>query len=230
MSNSLVYALNQTVTTTGSLGIGVIRDEGKVRFVITDAGPANIVRVRARITGQAGWATLANLTGNVNEAVDVFTYDEIEVIVLVYDSLSNHVIVIAESFDGSVISVNTPDGGIDNFNTITFTSNDASVAITSNPATGTIDFAVVGGGVGSANYASSFNATTDWSGPTSGLYSKTVAFATHAKANPIVETFETNGAVFDLVNTEVSVDASYNVSILVTEIPDLRFAGKLIIS
>lgn len=230
MSNDLVYALNQRPTTTGSLGIGVVRDEGKVRFVISNAGAANIVRVLGRITGQTGWTTLANLNSNVNEAIDVFTYDEIEVIVLTYDSLSNYVQVVAESFDGSVISINTPDGGIDNFNTVTFTSDDDSIVITSDPVTGTIDFSAVGGGGGGSNYVGTFNATTDWSGPSAGLYTRTITFATHAKTNPMVEVFETNGLVFDEVYTEITMNASYDITIKVTDSPDLRFAGKLIIS
>lgn len=228
MVNDLVYGLNQRVTVPGSLGIGTVTNEGKIRFVITNAGPANIVRVRARIVGQTGWATISDLTGSVNVAVDVFTYDQVEVIVLTYDSLTDHILVVAQSFDGAVMSINTPDGGIDDVNNITFTSDDNSVIITSDPGTGTINFAAVSGGT--PNYVGVFNATTDWTGPSSGLYTRTVTFATHAKANPVVEVFETNGLVFDEVYTEITVNASYDVTIKVTESPDLRFAGKLIVS
>lgn len=231
MSNDLVYALNrQLVTSTGSLGIGNVSNEGKIRFVITNTGGSNVVRVRARIIDDPTWTTLVDFTGDVNEVVDVFTWDEIEVIVLVYDSSSTYISIIASSFDGSVISISTPSGDVDNSNTIVFTSSDNSITITGDQNTGTIDFVAVGGGGGGSNYSEAFNATTDWSGPTLGLYSITVPFVTHAKANPIVQSFEEDGADFELVNTEVSLDASHNVTILVTSSPDLRFAGKIIIS
>lgn len=228
-STNLVYGLNQRITEPGSLGIGTVTNEGKIRFVITNAGLANVVRVRARIVGQTGWATLADLTGSVNVAIDVFTYDEVEVIVLVFASNTDHVLVVAQSFDGSVISINTPDGGIDDINTLTFTSSDNSVLITSTPGTGTIDFVAVGGS-GSPDYIDTFNDTTDWSGPSLGVYSRVVVFATHAKSSPTVDVFETSGAVLDLVYASVSVDAAYNITLTVTSSPDLRFAGKLIIS
>lgn len=229
MSNALTYAIKQTVYAPGSLGIGGVTNEGKIRFVVTNAGLANVVRVRARINGQTGWTTISDLTGSVNVAVDVFTYDEVEVIVLVFASNTDHVLIVASSFDGSVISINTPDGGIDDINTITFTSSDNSVLITSNPGTGTIDFVSVGGG-GVPDYLDTFNDTTDWSGPSLGVYSRVVAFVTHAKPSPTVDVFETDGAVLDLVYASVSVDAAYNITLTVTSSPDLRFSGKLIIS
>ncbi len=229
MSNDLIYSLDQRIDAPGSLGIGTVRDEGKVRFVITNAGPSNVVRVRGRITGQTGFITLEDLTGSVNVAVDVFTYDEIEVIVLVYDSLTDHIIIVAQSFDGSAISFNTPDGGIDGFNTVTFTSSDDSIVITSDQLTGTIDFVTANSGTGQ-NYVDSFNDTTDWTGPTLGLYERTVLFTAHAKINPQIQVFEANGLVFDQVYTEISVNASYDLTIKVSSSPDLRFAGELIIS
>lgn len=230
MTNDLVYGLNRRIMEPGSLGIGTVTNEGKIRFVITNAGLANVVRVRARIVGQTGWTTIADLTGSVNQAVDVFTYDEVEVVVLVFASNTDHILLIAQSFDGSVISINTPDGGIDDINTLNFTSSDNSVLITSDPGTGTIDFVAVGGGGGIPDYIDTFNATSDWAGPALDVYSKVVAFATHGKSSPTVDVFETSGAVLDLVYASVSVDAAYNITLTVTSSPDLRFAGKLIIS
>jgi hypothetical protein len=230
MTNDLVYGLNERVSEPGSLGIGSVQNEGKVRFVITNAGLANVVRIRARIVGQTGWVTLADLTGTVNVAVDVFTYDQIEVLVLVFDSNTDHILVVAQSFDGSVISINTPDGGIDDINTLNFISSDNSVLITSAPGTGTIDFVAVGGGGGIPDYVDTFNSTSDWTGPALDVYSIVVAFATHGKSSPTVDVFETSGAILDLVYASVSVDAAYNITLTVTSSPDLRFAGKLIIS
>lgn len=231
MSSNLVYGLNRQVTQPGSLGIGTVTNEGKIRFIITNAGLANVVRIRARIVGQTGWTTISDITGTKNIAVDIFTYNEVEVIVLVYASNSDHIVIVAQSFDGSVVTINTPDGGIDNINTLAFTSTDNSVIITSHPGTGTIDFvAVPGGSAGIPDYVGSFNDTTDWMGPDLGVYSRVVTFATHNKANPTVDIFETSGTIQDLVYVSASVDAAYNVTLTVTSEPDLRFSGKLIIS
>jgi hypothetical protein len=76
-----------------------------------------------------------------------------------------------------------------------------------------------------------FNNTTSWDGPTSGKYTFTVLYTTHEKLNPIVEAFELNGSDYDLVFTEVSIDStSSNITISVSEVPDLRFSGKITIS
>ena len=228
--NSLIYALNQLVFVPGSLGIGLIKDEGKVRFVISGAGVANIVRIRARIVNQTTWVTLQDLTGNGNTLIDIFAYDEIEAICLVFDAANgNDFRIVASSFDGAQLFVSTPSGDLDNISALNFESSDNSVTITANPSTNTIDFVAVDGGGGS-NYVDSFNSTTDWTGPSSGLYTRTITFATHAKSNPIVQVFETNGIVFDQVYTEITANASYDITITVISAPDLRFAGKLIIS
>jgi hypothetical protein len=228
--NSLIYALNQLVFVPGSLGIGAIKDEGKVRFVISGAGAANVVRVRARIVNQTTWTTLSDLTGNVNELIDIFSYDQMEAICLVFDAVNgNDFRVVASSFDGAQLFVTTPTGDLDNISVLNFTSSDNSVTITANPLTDSIDFTTVGGG-GSPDYIDTFNATTDWTGPSFGVYSLVVPFVSHAKSSPTVDVFETNGVVEDLVFASVSVDAAYNVLLTVTSAPDLRFAGKLIIS
>jgi hypothetical protein len=229
--NSLIYALNQLVFVPGSLGIGTIKDEGKVRIIVSGAGAANVVRIRARIFNQTTWTTLSDLTGNVNELIDIFSYDQMEAICLVFDAANgNDFRIVASSFDGAQLFVTTPAGDLDNISVLNFTSSDNSVTITANPLTDTIDFVAVGGGGGVPDYIDTFNATTDWTGPSFGVYSRTVPFASHAKSSPTIDIFETNGVVEDLVFASVSVDAAYNVLLTVTSAPDLRFAGKLIIS
>ena len=227
--NNVVYTLSRIVTTTGSLGIGNISNEGKIRFVISNAGVSNLVRVRARIVGQTAWTNLIDFTGDTNDTVDVFTWDQIEVLVLVYSSASTYVRIAASSFDGSGVSVSTPDGDVDNINTIIFTSSDNSVTITGDQDTGTIDFVAVGGG-GSSDYIDTFNATSDWTGPTLGIYSLVYDFSTHAKTSPVIDLFETISSNNEPVIADISVDSSNNVTISVSESPDLRFIGKIIIS
>jgi len=231
MSNDLTYALNRKIIAPGSLGIGVVQNEGKVRFVITDAGGANLVRVRARIVNQPTWTTLADFTGNVNEAVDVFTYDEIEVLCLVFSTTAQGgVNIVASSFDGSVISISTPSGDIDNINTVVFTSVDASIVFNTNPTTGTIDFSAVGGGGGSSSYSQIFNVTSDWAGPSGGCYTFTVLQSSHNKTNPTIHIYELSGSDYLEVDTGVKIDSSDDVIITVSSTPDLRFVGKIVIS
>lgn len=226
--NSLIYALNQLVFVPGSLGIGLIKDEGKVRFVISGAGPANLVRIRARIVNQTTWVTIQDLTGNGNTLVDIFAYDQMEAICLVFDAANgNDFRIVASSFDGAQLFVTTAGGDLDNVSVLNFESSDNSVIITANPLTDTIDFIAPGS---SPDYIDTFNATTDWTGPSLDVYSRTIPFASHGKTSPSVDIFETNGLVEDLVFASVSVDAAYNIILTVTSAPDLRFAGKLIVS
>lgn len=75
-----------------------------------------------------------------------------------------------------------------------------------------------------------FNSTGDWLGPSAGQYTLVILQSSHLKAEPITEVFELNGSDFDLVHTNVSIDPSTNIVISVSEVPDLRFAGKITIS
>lgn len=145
----LIYGLNEIVTEPGSLGIGVVRDEGKVRFVITGAGASNEVLVRGRINNQQTWNTLATFTGNINDLVEVFTYDELEVICTVFDPVNGYDFrLVASSFDSNNLTIVTPDGTLDNFNTLTLTSLDETILFNTDPLTGSIDLSAVGGGGG----------------------------------------------------------------------------------
>lgn len=142
MSNQLTYAINKRVTTTGSLGIGVVSNETDIRFVITNAAGGNSISVKGRINGQSTFTTIATLVGSVDQVIDVFTYDEIEVIVDTFASSGGGFFtIIAASFDALSISIETPLGSdIENINNIVFTSSDNSIDITGNDGTATINF------------------------------------------------------------------------------------------
>jgi len=228
MSNSnLVYGLNKQVTGTGGLGIGNVKDEAKVRFVISNAGPANVFRVRARIKGQTTWTNLIDYTGNVNQALDVFTWDQIEVICLVFDSVSNFVNIVAQSFDNAAGPTFILPGDVEVEGSILkFTSNDNSVTFTGDPVTGEIDFSASGSG--SSKYVFEFEGT-DFTGPSAGEYTLSIPFATHQRVNPKIQLFEDNGVDFENVLIKVNVDTSDNITLTVSEVPDLRFSGKAII-
>lgn len=88
-----------------------------------------------------------------------------------------------------------------------------------------------GGGSGSETppYVQTF-ITGSWTGPTSGQYTITVPESTHGKGtSPMVQVYETSGAISDQVTAFIRLNASGDVSIIVTETPDLRFEGKIII-
>lgn len=228
MSNNLIYGLNQIVTAPGSLGIGTIKDEGKVRVVITGAGPANLVRVRARINGQHTWATLADLTGNVNQLIDVIAYDQLEVMCLVFDTIDGYGFrIVASSFDGSTLFLSTPDGDLNGQNVISFISSNDTVDISANELTGEIDFRVTG--TSNPPYVASF---TNGSWVLSGdMYELQVAESSHIKGiNPTVQVYEDIAGVFEEVETIIEINTSGDVKILVSQVPDLRFSGKIIIS
>jgi hypothetical protein len=227
-TTDLVYGLNTQITAPGSLGIGNVRDEAKVRFVTAFCGPANVFRVRARIIGQGSWTNLVDLIGNVNQVVDVLTWDEIEVVCLVYDSTAASVKIVATSYDNSVSATFVLPGGEEIEGTfINFISSDNSVGITGNPLTGEIDFTV--GSAASGKYVDEF-ITTDWVLNVD-RYEFEILESTHNLGlNPEVQVYELDSGIYDIVDLEVEVNTSGDIKLIVSQIPDLRFNGKVILS
>ncbi len=230
--NNLIYSLNKAVTATGSLGVGSVKDEVKLRFVIENADSGNIVRVRARILNQADWDTLADLTGSAKQTVNVTTYDEVEVLVTTYESLGNNVRIIATSFNeaGGSTTIDAPAGGSVDNDEISFTSSDSSITIVADPLNNTIDFTTSGGGGGGlSKYVASFNNTSDWVLNGSN-YEYTVLSATFSnKPNPVVQTFEIIAGVDDVIYPTIIRNAGNDIILQVTQIPDNRYTGKIII-
>jgi hypothetical protein len=155
LQNDLTYALDKTIREVGIISAnGIVKNEGKVRFIITGSGGSNLIRITARIIGQEDWTQLVDLTGNVNQLVDVFTWDFLRVECIVYDATSDSVRLNASSFNSSAIGgIEVPGGDIvSNFDTINFTSSDSSITITGDNLTGEIDFiSNIVGGVTSVN-------------------------------------------------------------------------------
>jgi hypothetical protein len=69
----------------------------------------------------------------------------------------------------------------------------------------------------------------DWSGPSAGEYTLTVAYSFHGITNPKAVCYETNGANFDQVLVPTTVNASNDIIITVNETIDARFLGKIVI-
>lgn len=103
-----------------------------------------------------------------------------------------------------------------------------------NPFTGQLDITGSGGGGGStpaSRYTQTFNATTDWGAASGGFYTINILQAAHTRgANPVVQILETSGPDFILINVDlVTISSTGDVSFRVQDVPDLRFAGKIII-
>lgn len=70
----------------------------------------------------------------------------------------------------------------------------------------------------------------DWSGPSLGEYTITILATTHDRGtSPMVQVFEKVGSDFEEIEIAVEVTAIGDVILKVTETPDLRFEGKVLI-
>jgi len=80
-----------------------------------------------------------------------------------------------------------------------------------------------------APYVKTFNATSDWTGPSGGYYSMTVLASAHGKGTtPTSEVYIVNGSDFDETTAEAKkVNATGDIVLKVPD--DLRFAGRLIV-
>ena len=82
-----------------------------------------------------------------------------------------------------------------------------------------------------SRYSTDFNATSDWGVAAGGLYTLTILGSAHGRGvNPTVTVFETVGAV----ESKVGLDVAFNnttgdVSLVVPETPDCRFAGRALL-
>lgn len=103
-----------------------------------------------------------------------------------------------------------------------------------NPFIGNLDFTGTGGGGGGGTadrYIENFNDTTDWSGPSSGLYSLVVTAATHTKGtNPNVQVYELVSGSYEQVQpNSIVINMSGDITITALETPDTRFTGLILV-
>lgn len=82
-----------------------------------------------------------------------------------------------------------------------------------------------------SKYTATFNDTSDWGSPSGGYYSIVIPESSHgAGLHPMIQIYELNGTDFQLVTPAITVDSiTGDVTIGVIEIPDNRFAGKVVI-
>ena len=81
-------------------------------------------------------------------------------------------------------------------------------------------------------YVSGFTATTEWGTAAGGYYTITITSATHGiGSNPVVSVQQLTGSDYLVVDVdELKIFANGNISIKVPETPNLRFAGRVVIS
>lgn len=101
-----------------------------------------------------------------------------------------------------------------------------------NPITGQLDIAGGGSAAPSSalRYSSLFNNTTDWSLSLPD-YNLTVLEATHAKGlTPNVQVYEDiGGGSYEMINTNILINSSGDITISVAASPDNRFNGAILI-
>lgn len=229
MADNLKANIVQNISISGTISMIDISGEDKLRIVISNAAIGNTIVISGRITGQLDWDTLGTYTGNNKTVVSVKTYDEVIIECTVYSSASNYVRIVASSFNeaGGSTTIDAPTGGQIDSDAITLTSSDSSVTITNYPLTNSIDFVASGIG-GLSKYLATFT-TVDWVLNVD-TYELTVLSATFgAKVNPVVQTFETIAGIDYEVFPTVTRNASNDIVLQVSQVPDNRYSGKLII-
>lgn len=207
-----------------------VSDESKIRIVIANATGGNTIIVRGRINGQLDYDTLSTIVGNNKSVINISTYDELQLECTVYGSSSDHVQVVVSSFNpaGGSTTIDAPAGLPVDSDEFIFTSSDSSISITSDPLTNTINF-TQGGAADLSKYTAMFNNTSDWVLNGSN-YEYTVIAALHGnKPNPVVQTFETISGTDDLVFPDIIRTSGNNIILQVSQVPDNRYNGRIII-
>jgi hypothetical protein len=221
-------SINKNILSTGIFADGIVTEEEKLRIVISNASLSNVITVKAKLNNQDDFDLLQTITGNAKLSINIKTYDLVELECTTYGSLSDHVKVVAGSFKlaGGTTTLGAPTGGIVEADPIELTSADNSMVITANEALSTIDFSVVRWIT--PKYVQTFNNTTDWT-LNGSYYQLTVLSATHVKTNPVVETFETVGGIDTLINVDIIRNSTNDIILQVTQTPDNRYTGKVVI-
>ena len=106
----------------------------------------------------------------------------------------------------------------------------ADITAVDNPGSSRTDVTISSSSVA---YEESFDATTSWGSPSGGLYTITVTAGTHGKGTNVSDIilYETVGgdSVLVLPNTSFFNSSTGDTSFTVSETPDGRFAGKVVI-
>ena len=55
--------INKAIFSTQLIGVFDVNDEAKVRIIVENAGPSNVIEIRARLLGQPSFYPLQTLKG-----------------------------------------------------------------------------------------------------------------------------------------------------------------------
>ena len=79
-------------------------------------------------------------------------------------------------------------------------------------------------------YVDTFNATSDWTGPGGGYYTRVITQVTHGMGtSPTAKVRSGTGPYTNVEPDQLTVAANGDITIQVTQTPDLRFAGQTVI-
>ena len=94
-----------------------------------------------------------------------------------------------------------------------------------------VNFLEDAGSVAATRYTETFDATTDWSGPTSGYYTYSMPASTHGRGStPIIQVMELDsGDYYEVLPDKKQVASNGDVTLSVVEDPDCRFEGMIIL-
>lgn len=159
---NLKYNLTVRVESTIVFPVAYIRDEVRIRYTTVNADSLNVLRIEGRLIGQSTFVTLLDVLGSDSQVVDVSTWEEIQVSVITYDTLSDHIFVYASSFD-NVPSGNpniiAKDEGSELVTGIT-SLNFVGAGVTATNSSGDVTVTIPGGGSGPTYLTAT--ATIDW--------------------------------------------------------------------
>lgn len=132
-------------------------DTPTLRVVTEDLGPSNVLLVKGRIKDQNSWDTIATINGSDSVSIDISSYSFFSFECTTYSFSGSSPKLLAENFfkkpiGGSSITADTfstvsvPNGtnpAASGNDTLTFTSSDASVVITGDSGTNTINLQTI---------------------------------------------------------------------------------------
>lgn len=224
------FGIKQYITSGGVIAPNVdIIEDNVIKLVVLSAGVSNEITLYGRIGEQSNWNIVGTITGSGIKNFDVSLFDFVRLECTNFQAVGGRVDLTGSGFVITGFNtITTPDGDLVANGSLEFISSDNSVTF-DNIAPNKIDIKAIGGGGGGSSKYTKVVTLLDWIGPSSGQYTLTIPFSFHAISNPVVACYESNGSDFDIILVPTMVDASNNVILTVSEIPDTRFIGKVIL-
>lgn len=104
------------------------------------------------------------------------------------------------------------------------------MSIKFNPFTSNFDFVGTSSTPSVPVYEFIISNLSTWGAASGGLYTITISAATHGKGTkPLVQALETTASTFTLIGLAHQIDSLGNITLEVSDTPDNRFLGKILI-